>query len=62
MIMSFAIMIAMTATAQTVTPTVAPKKAATTTKVATAPVKKATVKPVVKTAKTVKADTTKKRK
>jgi len=59
--MSFAIMIAMTATAQTVTPTVAKKKADT-TKVATAPVKKATVKPVVKTAKTVKADTTKKRK
>lgn len=54
-------MLAVTATAQTVNPTVAKKKADT-TKVAKAPVKKATVKPVVKAAKTVKADTTKKRK
>lgn len=53
-------MLAVTATAQTVTPTVAPKKAATTTKVAPAPAKPA-VK-VVKPVKVTKADTTKKRK
>lgn len=50
-------MLAVTATAQTVTPTVAPKKAAT-TKVASAPAKPA-VK-VVKPVKVTKADTTKK--
>lgn len=53
-------MLAVTATAQTVNPTVANKKADT-TKVAKAPVKKATVKHV-NAPKTVKADTTKKHK
>jgi len=53
MFMSFAIMIAMTATAQTVTPTVAPRKAVT-TKIAPAPVKSAVkvVKPVRVTKRT----------